>query len=77
MLAWALDSADLAQAVVDRLLQRGILINRTNDTALRFLPPYIIEKKHIEQVTQELDRALDELSRSRQKGKSRIARSRT
>jgi len=77
MLAWALDSADLAQAVVDRLLQRGILINRTNDTALRFLPPYIIEKKHIEQVTQELDRALDELSPSRQKGKSRIARSRT
>lgn len=76
MLAWALDSADLAQAVVDRLLQRGILINRTNDTALRFLPPYIIEKKHIDQVTQELDRALDELSPSRQKGKSRIARSR-
>ena len=76
MLAWALDSADLAQAVVDRLLQRGILINRTNDTALRFLPPYIIEKKHIEQVAQELDRALDELSLSRQEGKSRIARSR-
>ncbi len=76
MLAWALDSADLAQAVVDRLLQRGILINRTNDTALRFLPPYIIEKKHIDQVTQELDRALGELSPARQKGKSRIARSR-
>jgi acetylornithine aminotransferase/acetylornithine/N-succinyldiaminopimelate aminotransferase len=76
MLAWALDSADLAQAVVDRLLQRGILINRTNDTALRFLPPYIIEKKHIDQVTQELDRALGELSPTRQKGKSRIARSR-
>lgn len=76
MLAWALDSADLAQRVVNRLLQRGILINRTNETALRFLPPYIIEKKHIDQVTQELDRALDELSPSRQKGKSRVARSR-
>jgi acetylornithine/N-succinyldiaminopimelate aminotransferase len=76
MLAWALDSPDLAKAVVSRLLERGILINRTNETALRFLPPYIIEKRHIDQVTQELDRALGQLSPSHKNGKSRIARSR-
>jgi acetylornithine/N-succinyldiaminopimelate aminotransferase len=76
MLAWALDSADLAKAVVGRLLQRGILINRTNETALRFLPPYIIERKHVDEVTRELDRALAELSSSPKSRQSRIARSR-
>ena len=50
MLAIDLDSADPAKAVVDQLLEQGILINRTHDTVLRFLPPYIIEKKHVDQV---------------------------
>jgi acetylornithine/N-succinyldiaminopimelate aminotransferase len=58
MLGVELDSADAAKAVVARLLQRGILINRTHETTLRFLPPYIIEKKHIDQVIRELDSAL-------------------
>lgn len=60
MLAWALDSPDLAKAVVRSLLKRGILINRTNETALRFLPPYIIEKGHIDLLVRELDRAVGE-----------------
>jgi len=60
MLAWALDSPDLAKAVVRTLLKRGILINRTNETALRFLPPYIIEKGHIDLLIRELDRAVGE-----------------
>ena len=75
MLAWALDSPDLAKAVVRRLLARGILINRTNETALRFLPPYVIEKRHVDQVTEELDRALGELVRAPRSAKG--ARSRT
>jgi len=58
MLGVELDSADAAKAVVARLLQREILINRTHETVLRFLPPYIIEKKHIDQVIRELDSAL-------------------
>lgn len=57
MLGMELDSADAAKAVVARLLQKGILINRTHDTVLRFLPPYIIEKKHVDQVIRELDLA--------------------
>ena len=40
------------------LLAKGILINRTHDTVLRFLPPYIIEKKHVDQVIDALDHAL-------------------
>jgi acetylornithine aminotransferase/acetylornithine/N-succinyldiaminopimelate aminotransferase len=75
MLAWAVNSPEIAKTVVRSLLKRGILINRTNETALRFLPPYIIEKRHIDLLTRELDRALSELSPARQNSKSGKKRS--
>jgi acetylornithine aminotransferase/acetylornithine/N-succinyldiaminopimelate aminotransferase len=53
-----LDSGDRAKAVVGQLLDRGILINRTQDTVLRFLPPYIIQKAHVDLVVRALDTAL-------------------
>jgi acetylornithine aminotransferase/acetylornithine/N-succinyldiaminopimelate aminotransferase len=59
MQAIELDSADLAKAVLKKLLEEGIIINRTHDTVLRFLPPYIIQKKQVDQVIAALDRALD------------------
>jgi acetylornithine aminotransferase/acetylornithine/N-succinyldiaminopimelate aminotransferase len=58
MLGMELNSADTAKQVVSQLMQRGILINRTHETVLRFLPPYIIEKKHVDQVVQALEAAL-------------------
>ena len=58
MLALDLDSADTAKAAVQQLLDRGILINRTHETVLRFLPPYVIQKKHVDQVVRALDEAL-------------------
>jgi acetylornithine/N-succinyldiaminopimelate aminotransferase len=58
MLGMELNSPDRAKQVVSQLIQRGILINRTNETVLRFLPPYIIEEKHIDQLIRELDAAL-------------------
>ena len=58
MLAVELDSAELAKAVAKQLLQKGIIINRTHETVLRFLPPYIIQKKHVDQMIQALDAAL-------------------
>jgi acetylornithine/N-succinyldiaminopimelate aminotransferase len=58
MLGMELNSADTAKQVVSQMMQRGILINRTNETVLRFLPPYIVEKKHVDQVIRELDAAL-------------------
>jgi acetylornithine/N-succinyldiaminopimelate aminotransferase len=57
-----LDSVELAKAVVRQLLQQGIIINRTHDTVLRFLPPYIIERKHVDQVVSALNAALAENS---------------
>src|SRR6266478_9214345 len=58
MLGMDLDSVETAKAVVARLLQQGILINRTNETVLRFLPPYIIQRKHVDEVIRALDAAL-------------------
>jgi acetylornithine aminotransferase/acetylornithine/N-succinyldiaminopimelate aminotransferase len=64
MLAIELDSAGLAKAVLADLLANGILINRTHDTVLRFLPPYIIEKKHVDEVVKALDQALTAASKN-------------
>jgi acetylornithine aminotransferase/acetylornithine/N-succinyldiaminopimelate aminotransferase len=58
MLGMNLNSADRAKAVVAQLLAGGILINRTQDTVLRFLPPYIIQRSHVDQVIRALDSAL-------------------
>ena len=58
MLAVELDSSEMAKSVLNQLLAEGILINRTHDTVLRFLPPYIIEKKHVDEVVRALDNAL-------------------
>ncbi|MDP9268380.1 MAG: aspartate aminotransferase family protein [Acidobacteriota bacterium] len=55
-----LDSADLAKLVVKQMLERGIIINRTHETALRMLPPYIVGKQHIKRVVATLDSILNE-----------------
>lgn len=64
MLAIELESADLAKAVLADLLANGILINRTHDTVLRFLPPYIVEKKQVDEVVKALDQALTVASKN-------------
>jgi acetylornithine/N-succinyldiaminopimelate aminotransferase len=58
MLAIEVNSAEPAKEVVQQLLDGGILINRTHETVLRFLPPFIIQKKHVDQVVRALDVAL-------------------
>ena len=58
MQALELDSPELAKAVAKQLLQEGIIVNRTHETVLRFLPPYVIQKKHVDQVIKALDAAL-------------------
>jgi acetylornithine/N-succinyldiaminopimelate aminotransferase len=47
MLAVELDSADMAKDVVAQMLERHILINRTSETVLRFLPPYILSNDDV------------------------------
>jgi acetylornithine/N-succinyldiaminopimelate aminotransferase len=67
MLAMELDSSDKAKAVVSTLLKKRILINRTHETVLRFLPPYIIQEKHVDEVIRALDSALTSDAMKRQR----------
>jgi acetylornithine/N-succinyldiaminopimelate aminotransferase len=55
MIAAELDSADLGKKTVAEMLKRRILINCTSDTVLRFLPPYILEKAHVDTAIAALD----------------------
>jgi len=61
MLGLELESAELAKTVVSQMLDRGLLINRTNENTLRFLPPYIIRRRHVDQVVRALDTVLSQL----------------
>jgi len=67
MVAAELDSADTAKAAVPAMLERGIIINRTHETSLRFLPPYTIGKQHIDVVVAALDATLTELEKMQPK----------
>lgn len=44
----ALDLSVPGRPYVDQAMANGLLINSTHDTVLRFLPPYIIQKKEID-----------------------------
>jgi predicted acetylornithine/succinylornithine family transaminase len=48
------------KTVVPKLQEAGLLINCTADTVLRFLPPYIIEKQHIDELVAGLDKILEQ-----------------
>ena len=58
MLGLELNSTELAQRVAAQMMERRIIINRTSDTVLRFLPPYILERKHVEIAINALDELL-------------------
>jgi len=60
MIAADLDSAELAKLVVAEMLKRHILINCTSDTVLRFLPPYILERAHVDIAIAALDEIFTE-----------------
>ena len=60
MVAAELDSADLAKDVLAGMLERRILINRTSETVLRFLPPYILGREHVDTAIPALDEVLTE-----------------
>jgi acetylornithine/N-succinyldiaminopimelate aminotransferase len=58
MLGVELNSADLAKRVTGELMDRHIIVNRTSETALRFLPPFILERKHIDTAIKALDETI-------------------
>lgn len=60
MIGAELDSADLAKLAVAEMLKRRIVINCTSDTTLRFLPPYILEREHVDATISALDEIFTE-----------------
>jgi acetylornithine/N-succinyldiaminopimelate aminotransferase len=58
MVAAELKSADVAKAIVAATIARGYVINRTHDVVLRFLPPYIIAREHVDGLVAVLDELL-------------------
>jgi acetylornithine aminotransferase/acetylornithine/N-succinyldiaminopimelate aminotransferase len=60
MVAAEVDSAELGKLIVAEMLKRHILINCTSDTVLRFLPPYIVEREHIDTAIAALDQIFTE-----------------
>ncbi len=58
----AMELALPGKAVVKRLLEAGFLINCTQETVLRFLPPLIIERRHVDELIAALRPALESLS---------------
>jgi acetylornithine/N-succinyldiaminopimelate aminotransferase len=61
MLGVELNSAELAKSAVARMMERQIILNRTSETVLRFLPPYILERKHVDLAITALEEILNSL----------------
>ena len=40
------------------MLERRIILNRTSETVLRFLPPYILERAHVDLAIAALDEVI-------------------
>ncbi|HZY60129.1 MAG TPA: aspartate aminotransferase family protein [Candidatus Binataceae bacterium] len=55
MLGVEMNDAELAKTIAAKMLSRHIILNRTSETVLRFLPPYILEKQHVDQAVAALD----------------------
>ena len=55
MLGIELDSEELATRAVSEMMGQHIVINRTSETVLRFLPPYILERTHVDRAIAALD----------------------
>ena len=64
MLGVELDSADLAKAALKAMMEQKIIINRTHETVLRFLPPFVVTKKQVEVVVKALDQILSSCASS-------------
>jgi acetylornithine aminotransferase/acetylornithine/N-succinyldiaminopimelate aminotransferase len=52
------ESADVAKEVFQKLLQAGTIVNRTDETVIRLLPPFIVRKQHIDVLIRQLEQTL-------------------
>jgi predicted acetylornithine/succinylornithine family transaminase len=60
-LMWGLELDRPAAPVVEAALGNGLLINRTADTVIRLLPPYIVGRAEVDQMLELLSAAIGEV----------------
>ncbi|HTS58356.1 MAG TPA: aspartate aminotransferase family protein [Terriglobales bacterium] len=53
-----------ARPIVEQALAEGVLLNSTQDTVLRFLPPFLVQEKHVDKAVRVLKKLLGTASRS-------------
>jgi predicted acetylornithine/succinylornithine family transaminase len=58
---WGIELDRPAAPVVEAALGRGLLINRTADTVLRLLPPYVITRSDVDQMVELLEASIAEV----------------
>jgi acetylornithine aminotransferase/acetylornithine/N-succinyldiaminopimelate aminotransferase len=61
MVGMEMETADAAKAVVKQMLERGVILNRTDETVVRFLPPYLITKQHVDVAIRQLEQVLEKV----------------
>ena len=59
MIGVELDDSTLAADIAKQMMEHRIILNRTSETVLRFLPPYILEKKHVDIAVDNLSKLLE------------------
>ena len=57
-LMWGVELDRAAAAVVDAARERRLLVNRTSDTVIRLLPPYVISEREIDEALPLLEAAI-------------------
>jgi acetylornithine aminotransferase/acetylornithine/N-succinyldiaminopimelate aminotransferase len=62
MLGLEIDSAELAKRAAAEMMAQHIIVNRTSETVLRFLPPFVLERKHVDTAIAALDGILTSLT---------------
>jgi acetylornithine/N-succinyldiaminopimelate aminotransferase len=62
MIGVELESEQLAKDAAAGMMNQRIIVNRTSETVLRFLPPYILERQHVDAAVVALDKILTSLT---------------
>ncbi|NLJ48859.1 MAG: aspartate aminotransferase family protein [Candidatus Atribacteria bacterium] len=57
-LMWGLQVPGKAKFIVEKMLEKGVIVNAANDDVLRLLPPLIVGKKEINQMVHSLEEVL-------------------
>ena len=62
MIGVEIDSTELATQIAKEMMAKRIILNRTSDTVLRFLPPFILENSHVDTTIRALDEILNRIA---------------